>query len=207
MARQEARAMRIGVVLPSYEIPADPAAISEFAVSVEHMGYAHLAVMDHVIGADLTHRPGWGERETLVDFHEPFVVFGYLASVTRRLEFVTDVLVLPQRQTILVAKQAAEVDVLSSGRLRLGVGIGWAEPEFQVLNEEYRTRGRRLEEQIALLRALFTQDVVTFHGRWHHIEKMGLRPLPVRRSIPIWLGGGADVTLRRVASMGDGWLR
>jgi len=197
--------MRVGVVLPTYEIPADPTAVADFAQAAEQLGYAHLAVMDHVIGADLTQRTDWENRATLCDFHEPFVVFGYLAGVTQRLEFVTDVLVLPQRQTILVAKQAAEVDVLSRGRLRLGVGVGWAAPEFQALNEDFQTRGQRLEEQVAVLRALFTQDVVTFHGRWHHLEAMGIRPLPIQRPIPIWLGGDVEASLRRVGSIGDGW--
>jgi len=199
------KAMRVGVVLPTYEIPTDPAAIADFAQAAEQLGYAHLAVMDHVVGADLTQRANWNNRETLCDFHEPFVVFGYLAGVTKRLEFVTDVLVLPQRQTILVAKQAAEVDVLSHGRLRLNVGVGWAAPEFQALNEDFQTRGQRIDEQIAVLRALFTQEVVTFHGRWHHIEAMGIRPLPVQRPIPIWLGGDVEASLRRVGAIGDGW--
>jgi probable F420-dependent oxidoreductase len=197
--------MHTGVVLPTYEIPADPVAIADFAQAAEQLEYSHLAVMDEVVGADLTHRATWDARETLVNFSDPFVVFGYLAGVTRRLRFFTDVLALPQRQTVLVAKQAADVDVLSGGRLRLGVGIGWAEPEFQALNEDFHTRGKRLEEQVAVLRALFTQDVVTFHGRWHHIEEMGIRPLPVQRPIPIWLAGEADAALRRVATIADGW--
>jgi probable F420-dependent oxidoreductase len=197
--------MHTGVVLPTYEIPADPGAIADFAQAAEQLEYSHLAVMDEVVGADLTHRATWDARETLVNFSDPFVVFGYLAGVTRQLQFVTDVIALPQRQTVLVAKQAADVDVLSGGRLRLGVGIGWAEPEFQALNEDFHTRGKRLEEQVAVLRALFTQDVVTFHGRWHHIEEMGIRPLPVQRPIPIWLAGEADAALRRVAAIADGW--
>lgn len=198
--------MHIGVVLPTYEIPADPGAISDFAQAAEQLGYYHLAVMDEVAGADLTHRANWNERETLVNFPEPLITCGYLAGVTHRLRFATDVIALPQRQTVLVAKQAADVDVLSNGRLRLGVGIGWAKPEFQALNEDFHTRGRRLEEQVAVLRALFTQDVVTFHGRWHHIEEMGIRPLPIQRPIPIWLAGEADVALRRVAVIADGWV-
>ncbi len=198
--------MDIGVVLPTYELPVEAAALAAYAQTAEQLGYAHLSVMDHVIGADLSRRPGWEERETLVDFHEPFVVLAFLAGATQRIELVTQVLVLPQRQTVLVAKQAAEVDILSGGRLRLGVGIGWSEPEFQALNEDYHTRGRRMEEQIAVLRALFTQEVVTFHGRWHHVEAMGIQPLPKQRPIPIWLGGNAEIAVQRVASIGDGWM-
>jgi probable F420-dependent oxidoreductase len=204
--REEVMTMRLGVVLPTYEIPADPAALADFAQAAEQLGYSHLGVMDHVAGADLARRVHWEGRETLVDFHEPFVLFGYLAGVTRRLAFFTSVLVLPQRQTVLVAKQAAEVDVLSGGRLRLGVGVGWAEPEFQALNEDYRTRGARLEEQITVLRARFTQEAVTFHGRWRHLEEIGIRPRPLQRPIPIWLGGNAEASVRRVAAMGDGWF-
>lgn len=198
--------MRFGAVLPSYEIPADPLALKDFAQATEQLGYTHLSVIDEVAGVDLTRRAGWEGRETLCDFHEPFVLFGYLAGLTQHLEFFTSVLVLPQRQTLLVAKQAAEVDVLSQGRLRLGVGVGWVEPGFQALNEDFHTRGARQEEQIAVLRALFTQESVTFHGRWHHLEEIGIRPMPVQRPIPIWLGGNAEATLRRVAVAGDGWF-
>lgn len=198
--------MQLGVVLPTYEIPSDPSALTDFAQAVEDLGYSHLVAMDHVVGADLANRPDWEERNTLEDFHEPLTLFGYLAGPTRRLELVTDVLVLPQRQTVLVAKQAAEVDVLSNGRLRLGVGIGWAEPEFRALNEDFHTRGARLAEQVAVLRALWTQETVTFHGRWHHLDEMGIRPLPRQRPIPIWLGGNAEAALRRTAAIADGWM-
>jgi probable F420-dependent oxidoreductase len=204
--REKVVTMRLGVMLPTYELPADPAAVADFAQAAEQLGYTHLSVMDHVVGASLAHRPTWEGRDTLLDFHEPLVLFGYLAAVTQRLELFTGVLVLPQRQTVLIAKQAAEVDVLSHGRLRLGVGVGWAEPEFQALNEGYRTRGARLEEQIAVLRALFTEEVVTFHGRWHHLEEIGIRPRPLQRPIPIWLGGSAEASVRRVAAIGDGWF-
>jgi probable F420-dependent oxidoreductase len=198
--------MHIGVNFPLIGISADASAIRDYAQATEDLGYAYLQTWEHVAGADLTHRPTWVGPNTLGDIHEPFVLFGFLAGVTRRIELVTGVLALPQRQTVLVAKQAAEVDVLSGGRLRLGVGVGWAEPEFAALNEDFRTRGQRIEEQIAVLRALFMQDVVTLHGRWHHIEAMGIRPRPIQRPIPIWLGGGVDATLRRVAAMGDGWF-
>lgn len=133
-------------------------------------------------------------------------MFAYLAGLTRRVELVPSVVVLPHRQTALVAKQAAELDMLSNGRLRLGVGVGWSKPLFEAMNEEYRTRGERIDEQVAVLRALWTQEVVTFHGRWHHIDEMRLRPLPKQRPIPIWFGGDANAVLRRVAAIGDGWM-
>ncbi|MGH2344058.1 MAG: LLM class F420-dependent oxidoreductase [Chloroflexota bacterium] len=199
--------MRIGVTFPQTEITADPAAVRAYAEAAEDLGYAHILAYDHVLGADVSGRPGWrGPYTHRTLFHEPLVLFGYLAALTKRIEFVTGVLILPQRQTALVAKQAAEIDVLSGGRFRLGIGIGWNEVEYQALNENFANRGKRSEEQIAVLRALFTEESVTFHGRWHHIEAAGLNPLPVQRPIPIWLGGGADATLRRVAVMGDGWF-
>jgi probable F420-dependent oxidoreductase len=199
--------MRIGVVFPQNEISADPAVVRDYAQAAEDLGYAHLLAYDHVVGADLTNRPGWTGPYSLSSlFHEPLVLYGYLAAVTRRLELVTGILILPQRQTVLVAKQAAEVDVLSGGRFRLGVGIGWNQVEYQALNENFHNRGRRSEEQIAVLRALFTQESVTFHGRWHHIEAAGINPMPVQRPIPIWLGGGSEATLQRVGAMGDGWF-
>ena len=200
--------MRLGILLPSFDIPADPGAIAEFALAAEDLGYDYLTIWEHVIGADLSHRPDWEGRPTLVNFYEPFVTLGYLAGVTKRIEFATSVLILPQRQTVLVAKQAADVDMLSQGRLRLGVGIGWAEAESQALGADWHTRGKRIDEQMSVLRALWTQEVVTFHGRWHHIDEMGLRPLPVQRPIPLWIGAqaGADAALRRVATMADGWI-
>jgi probable F420-dependent oxidoreductase len=139
-------------------------------------------------------------------FHEPFVLYGYLAALTQRLELVTGVIILGQRQTALVAKQAAAVDVLSGGRLRLGAGIGWNAVEYEALNENFHDRGRRCEEQIAVLRALWTQEVVDFQGRWHHISHAGINPLPVQRPIPLWLGGRAEAVIKRVARLADGWF-
>lgn len=197
--------MRLGVVLPSTDLPSDPSAIAEFALAAEELGYDYLAIWEHVIGTDLTHRPEY-DQATLVNFFEPFVTISYLAGITKRLAFTTSVLVLPQRQTVLVAKQAADADWLTHGRLRLGVGVGWMEPESQALGADWHTRGQRMEEQISVLRALWTQEVITFHGRWHDIDEMGLRPLPIQRPIPIWIGGHADAALRRVATMADGWI-
>jgi probable F420-dependent oxidoreductase len=199
--------MRIGVVFPQTEIGDDPGAIREYAQTVEELGYRHILIYDHVLGASTATRPGWrGPYTSETTFHEPFVLYGYLAALTKNVELVTGVIILPQRQTVLVAKQAAEVDLLSGGRLRLGIGVGWNDVEFLGLNENFHNRGVRSEEQIALMRALWTAPVVDFKGRWHTIEAAGIKPLPVQRPIPIWIGGGDDRTLRRVARIGDGWF-
>jgi probable F420-dependent oxidoreductase len=199
--------MRIGVVFPQTEIGDDPIAIRDYAQAAEQLGYQHLLIYDHVLGASTANRPDWrGAYTSDTLFHEPFVLFGYLAGLTKRIELVTGVIILPQRQTALVAKQAAEVDVLSGGRLRLGVGIGWNEVEYQALGEDFHNRGARMEEQIAMLRALWTQPVVTFHGRWHQIEAAGIKPLPIQRPIPIWIGATADSAIERAGRISDGWF-
>jgi probable F420-dependent oxidoreductase len=199
--------MRIGAVFPQTEIGSDPAVVREYVTTVEEIGFDHLVIYDHVVGASVENRPDWRGSYNCEDlFHEPFVLFGYLVALTTRLELVTGVIILPQRQTVLVAKQAAEVDVLSGGRLRLGVGIGWNEVEFEALNEGFHTRGRRIEEQVEVLRALWTQPVVTYTGKWHTINEAGLNPLPVQRPIPIWFGGAADAAMKRIARIGDGWM-
>ena len=199
--------MRVGVIFPQTEIGADPVAVRDYVQAVEDLGYAHLSIFDHVLGADTQFYRDWSRVYTSKDmFHEPFVVFGFMAAITKRLELVTSVVVLGQRQTALVAKQAAEVDVLTGGRLRLGIGTGWNHVEYEALGESFNNRGRRSEEQIALLRALWTQDVIDFKGRWHRVTHAGLNPLPVQRPIPIWLGGGAEAVVRRVARIADGWF-
>ena len=200
--------MQLGVVFPQTELGADPSAVRAFAEAAEELGYAHLVAFDHVLGADTSTRPGWRGPYTHRDtFHEPLVLFGYLAGITKTLELVTAIIILPQRQTALVAKQAAEVDVLSSGRLRLGVGIGWNDVEYEALGEDFHNRGRRSEEQVDVMRALWAQESVTFEGRWHTIPGAGINPRPARGSIPIWFGGGRDErVLRRIARMGDGWF-
>ena len=197
--------MQIGVTFPQTEIGADPAVIRDYAQAAEGMGYRHLVAFDHVLGADPTHRPGWRGYTHRQMFHEPFVLFGYLAALTH-LEFVPAVIILPQRQTALVAKQAAEVDVLTGGKLRLGVGVGWNPVEYEALGMNFQARGRVVEEQIEVMRLLWSQEVVSYKGQYHTITEAGLNPLPVRRSIPVWLGGSADVLLRRVARIGDGWF-
>ncbi|MYD52624.1 MAG: LLM class F420-dependent oxidoreductase [Dehalococcoidia bacterium] len=199
--------MQIGVVFPQLEIGNDPVAIRDYAQAAESLGYDHLLVYDHVLGANReTHEWLRGPYRHPDAFHEPFVLFGYLAGLTQKIELVTGILILPQRQTALVAKQAAEVDVLSKGRLRLGIGIGWNSVEYEALNEDFSNRGRRSEEQIEVMRALWTNDLVTFKGRWHAITDAGINPLPVQRPIPIWFGGYDDRVLRRIGRIGDGWI-
>jgi probable F420-dependent oxidoreductase len=199
--------VHIGVVFPQVEIGADPGAIRDYAQAVEAMGYAHILVFDHVLGANPDRPGGWkGPYTYRHSFHEPFVLFGFLAAATHRVELVTGILILPQRQTALVAKQAAAVDVLSAGRLRLGVGVGWNAVEFEALGERFTNRGARIEEQIAVLRALWARDLVTIEGQWHRVTDAGLNPLPPRPTIPIWMGGESEPVVRRVARLADGWM-
>ena len=184
--------MQIGVTVPITEIGADFGGLQDYIQAAEDLGYAHVRILDHVLGADPKFHPEVPEfpytHQTYI--HEPFTLMGYLAAVTKKVQLVTGILILPQRQTALVAKQAAEVDVLSGGRLRLGIGIGWNPVEYEALGENFHNRGRRSEEQIALLRMLWTQDVVDFTGRWHRVTHAGLKPLPVQRPIPVWFGAG-----------------
>ena len=199
--------MKLGAIFPQTEIGSDPVAVRDFAQAAEDLGYSHLIVFDHVLGADTAHYTNWQGPYTKDDmFHEPMVLFGYLAGITQRLELVTAVIILGQRNTALVAKQAAEVDVLSQGRLRLGIGTGWNPVEYEALNENFHDRGKRSEEQIDVMRALWTQEVVNFEGRWHTIRHAGLNPLPVQRPIPVWLGGRAEAVVERVGRVADGWF-
>ena len=198
--------MRVGVVFPQTEIGADPMAVRDYAQAAQSLGYDHLVALDHVIGANAASRPGWlGQRHT-DSYYEPLVLFGYLAGFAPGLELVTGILILPQRQTALVAKQAATLDVLCGGKLRLAIGIGWNPVEYEALGEDFGNRGRRSEEQIEVLRALWTHELVTFEGRWHKITDAGINPLPVQRPIPLWFGGHADRVLRRTARLGDGYF-
>ena len=206
--------MKTGAVFPQTEIGSDPAAVRDYVQAVEELGYAHMMVYDHVLGADTSHHANWeGSYTSESMFHEPFVLFGYLAGITTKIELVTAVLILGQRQTALVAKQAAEVDLLTGGRLRLGVGVGWNHVEYEALNQEFRNRGQRYAEQIKLLREFWTQEVVEFEGQYHKVDHAGVNPQPVQRPIPIWMGAGAranpvptDRVLRRVARLADGWF-
>jgi probable F420-dependent oxidoreductase len=196
--------VKLGVVFPQTEIGPSAAAVRRYAETVEALGFDHLATYDHVLGASAD-RPNWTGYYDLEDqFHEVMVMFGYMAAITSRIELATEVLVLPQRQAALVAKQAAEVDLLSGGRLRLGVGIGWNAIEYEALGMEFHDRGRRIEEQVALIRELWAKPEVDFHGDHHTVSRAGLNPFPARR-IPIWVGATADVGLRRAARIADGW--
>jgi probable F420-dependent oxidoreductase len=208
--------MRLGVVLPQTEIGPNPVVIAKFAKTAEEGGFEFLTAFDHVLGADASGRPDWqGPYTSEHQFHEIFVLFGYLASITQ-MELCTGVLVLPQRLTALVAKQAAQVDILTGGNFRLGIGTGWNSVEYEALGVDFRTRGERYEEQIVLLRELWTNDVVTFQGRFHTVDRAGLAPRPVRRPIPLWLGGAgpplaglapaAPRVLDRIGRLADGWL-
>lgn len=199
--------MQLGVIFPQTEIGADPVGVRDFVQAAEGLGFHHLIVFDHVLGVDTSHYPDWQGPYTSQDmFHEPMVLFGYLAALTQQIELVTAVIILGQRNTALVAKQAAEVDVLSGGRLRLGVGTGWNSVEYAALNENFHDRGKRSEEQIEVMRALWSQEIVNFNGRWHTICHAGLNPLPVQRPIPLWLGGRVEAVVERVGRIADGWF-
>src|SRR5258708_4182882 len=198
--------MKLGGVFPQTESSADTGALREYVQAVEAMGYDHVEIYDHVLGASPDRPGGWNwpySHEHL--FHEVLVTLGYLAGITTRLELVTSILILPQRQTALVAKQAAEVDLLSGGRLRLGVGLGWNRVEMEGLGEDYATRGRRMEEQVALLRRLWAEPLVDFTGDFNVISDAGINPLPGRQ-IPIWIGGTVEAAKRRAARLADGWM-
>jgi probable F420-dependent oxidoreductase len=199
--------MRIGAVYPQTEYGNDPDAIRTYAQRVEALGYTHILAYDHVLGANPNRPGGWqGPYTDKTPFQEPFVLFGFMAAVTTQIEFATGILILPQRQTALVAKQAASLDVLSNGRLRLGVGIGWNQVEYAALNEDFKTRGKRSEEQVEVLRALWTQPLVDFKGRYHTIPDAGLNPMPIQQPIPLWFGGHAEAVLARAARWGAGWM-
>jgi probable F420-dependent oxidoreductase len=207
--------VKVLAVFPQLEIGTDPKVIARYATEIERMGFDGIVVFDHVLGAHPDRQGGWTGPYTHESmFHEPFVLYGYFAAITERVELVTSVIILPQRQAALVAKQAAEVDVLSRGRLRLGVGLGWNAVEYEALNEEFHTRGRRIEEQVEVMRKLWTTEIVEHRGKRIRIDRAGLNPMPVQRPIPVWMGGGWDrrtgtviePALRRIAKLSDGWL-
>jgi probable F420-dependent oxidoreductase len=198
--------VQLGVVFPQTELGDDVGAVRHYAQGVEQVGYAHVMAYDHVLGADPTaHAPWTGPYDVHTTFHEPFVLFGYLAAITS-LEFVTGVIILPQRETALVAKQAAEVDLLSGGRFRLGVGVGWNRVEYDALGQDFTTRGRRSAEQIGLLRRLWTEQVVTHTVDGERVVAAGLAPMPLQRPIPIWIGGQSPAAYRRAGQLADGWF-
>lgn len=202
--------MKLGAIFPTTSFGTDPAAIRDFAQTIEGAGFDYIRAAEHVVGGHPDRqRPGERVHTYETPYHEPFVLFGFMAGATRRLEFATGILILPQRQTALVAKQAAELDLLTGGRLRLGVGVGRNWMEYEALNEDFHTRGRRIEEQVEVLRRLWTEELVTFHGRWHHLERVGLNPMPVQRPIPIWMGSyttPVERVIQRIARLADGWF-
>lgn len=199
--------MRVGLLFPTLDIGSDFGGIRDYIETVEGLGYSHLLVPDHVVGAGLSTRPDWkGPYNYNNPFHEPFTMFGFIAGVTKTLEMASGVLILPQRQTVLVAKQAAQIDVMSQGRLRLGVGIGWNTVEYDCLGKTFNDRGKRFEEQINLLRELFGKELVTFNGQYEQVIDAGINPLPLKRKIPIWIGAEATPAVKRAARMADGWF-
>lgn len=199
--------MRVGVTFPQTELGGDAGAVREYAERVEELGFDHILVYDHVVGADPAVHKGWnGPYDVRTTFHEPFVMYGYLAAVTRSLELVTGVIILPQRQTTLVAKQAAEVDLLSGGRFRLGIGVGWNAVEYEALGEDFGNRGKRSAEQIELLRRFWTEQSVSFDGVFHTVTGAGIAPLPVQRPIPVWVGAASPPGYQRAGRLADGWF-
>lgn len=198
--------MQIGVIYPQTELPTDPDTVRAYVRRVEELGYRHFEIYDHVLGADPAVHAGWkGPYDVDTTFHEPLVFYGFMAAITQ-LELVTGIVVAPQRQTALLAKQAAEVDVLSGGRFRLGIGIGWNPVEYEGLGQNFSTRGEREEEQIGLLRRLWTEHSVTHDGKFDRITGAGLAPVPIQRPIPIWLGGLSPVAYERMGRLADGWF-
>ena len=198
--------MEIGAVFPHNEIGTDPQAIKDYAQGVEELGVTHLLIYDHVLGADRD-RPGGfeGPYDKDVAFHEPFTTFAFIAAVTKKLDMITTVMILPQRQTVLVAKQAAELAILSNNRFKLGIGVGWNTVEYTGLNENFKNRGKRQEEQVELMRLLWESEVLEYKGDYHHIDKASINPRPSKR-VPIWFGGGAPQLIERCADLGDGWI-
>jgi probable F420-dependent oxidoreductase len=198
---------RLGVVFPQTNFLGTPDDLRTFAAGVEAAGFDHILAYDHVLGASTATRPGWaGAYDSDDPFQEPFVLFSYMAAVAPLLEFATGVVILPQRQTALVAKQVANVDFLTGGKFRLGVGIGWNQVEFEGLNEEFGNRAKRFTEQIEVIRQLTTHEVIDFSGQWHRIDHAGIRPLGVQRPVPIWVGGSAEPAIRRGARIADGFM-
>jgi probable F420-dependent oxidoreductase len=198
--------MQIGVVFPQTELGGDVGAVRAYALRVAELGYRHVLAYDHVVGADpAVHTPWTGPYDVTTTFHEPFVLFGYMAAITD-LEMVTGIIILPQRQTALVAKQAAEVDLLTRGRFRLGIGLGWNAVEYEALGQDFTSRGRRVEEQVDLLRRLWTETSVTYQGSFDRVTAAGLAPLPVQRPIPVWFGAQSERAYQRAGRLADGWF-
>jgi probable F420-dependent oxidoreductase len=199
--------MKFGVSFPQSEIGNDPVVIRDFVQTAEDLGFERLTLVDHILGAKDARDTPWAVHYTAeYGFHEPMTLFAWMAGFTTKIQLVTANVVLPQRQTELVAKQAAEIDILTGGRLVLGVGVGWSSAEFKALGMDFDNRGDRIEEQVELLRRLWSDELVDFQGQWHQMRDMGMNPRPIQRPIPIWFGAMANVAVRRAARIGDGWL-
>jgi probable F420-dependent oxidoreductase len=202
--------MRLGVAFSHPDLGNDPGFLKEYAQAIEGAGFDHLLAPEHVAGGHPDRAKGEKVHTYDIPYHEPFVLFGFLGAVTSTLELVTSILILPQRQTVLVAKQAAELDLLTGGRLRLGVGVGRNWMEYEALNEDFTNRGARIEEQVEVLRRLWSEELVTFEGKWHHLDRIGLNPMPIQRPIPIWMGSFVgrvvEKVIRRIARLADGWF-
>lgn len=197
--------MRLNAFFPTLDIGTDPVKIRDWAQAAEDLGFEYIEVPDHVFGAKARGdwKPLYNEKDP---FHETFVMLGFLAAVTKRVKLSTGVLIAPQRQTGVIAKQAAEADILSGGRLRLGIGSGWNHVEYASLGQDWKTRGARQAEQIELLRRLWTEELVSYEGRFHQLTDVSIVPAPVQRPIPIWLGGSSDAAVKRAARIGDGYM-
>ncbi len=199
--------MQYGAFFPTRDMPADRAAIRDWAQAAEELGFDYIEVSDHVVGADRAAIPGFeGPYDVDDSFHETFTTIAYMAAITEKVGFSSGVLILPQRQTALVAKQAAQVDILCGGRLRLGVGVGWNPVEYEALGENWKTRGRKQEEQVQLMNRYWTERTVTFEGEFDRVTHAGIKPMPIQQPIPVWFGGGADAVLKRAAKYGQGWI-
>jgi probable F420-dependent oxidoreductase len=199
--------MKLGVVFPQTEIGADVGGVREYVEAVHELGFDHLLAYDHVLGGDRERHPDLvGPYRAEHEFHEILVLYGFIAGIAPGLELVTGVVITGQRQTALLAKQAAEIDLLTDGRFRLGLGIGCNPVEYEALGMNFHDRGRRLEEQIDLMRRLWTEPVIDYEGRWHTVTAAGINPLPVQRPIPIWIGGSHERQLQRTALLADGFF-
>lgn len=202
--------MKYGTMFLHGEIGNDPGVIRDYAIALDEAGLDFITAPEHVIGGHPDRLRGEVVHTYDKPYHEPFVLLGFMAAVTRRIELGTAILILPQRQTALVAKQAAELDLLSGGRLRLGIGSGRNWMEYEALNVEFANRGERMEEQVEVLRQLWTHQLVTYNGQWHNLDRMGLNPMPVQRPIPIWMGSFVgkvvEKVIRRVGRLADGWM-
>ena len=197
--------MQLNAMFPTRDVGNDPAKIRDWAQAAEDLGYAYIEVPDHVFGASA--RDGWTPNYNESDpFHETFVTLGFLAAVTKKIRLSSGILIAPQRQTGLIAKQAAEVDLLSEGRLRLGIGVGWNHVEYEALGADWKTRGARQAEQVEVLRRLWSGELVDYNGRFHHLRGVNIVPPPVQRPIPVWFGGSSDAVVKRAARLGDGWM-